>query len=865
MAERSFFFTNFPNEFQEKDLWRVFQHWGRVLDVFISKKLNARKQRFGFVRFHGVRDEYVLERQLDSIWIGTWKLHANIPKYRRQGKSLRNPQSQTHSRKIWREITQQRSYAQAVRGGNAVSDQKGVDDFLPNIRVNAETSFWLERCFIGKLLKVADAQTVKKSFILGGFNLVRVRYLGERYVLLSCEEEGLIERLITDNKEWFEGIFGSIVPWDDSFVVAEKIAWFRCRGIPLTLWSNQCFEHIGALIGKLEAVDEGTVSKEVLEYARLRIRLQLGEEARLTKSVRINDRVFQVYFEEENSSVSLIGSPFHKWNVNSEEESEARIEDSVGEGFSDSDYSEHGGRQEERRGEEMTVQFPAEEEEFPKVNAYISGGINSVGKSQNVTLESRKEKVFVLETAATCTPNNSLSGTKCGKTKDRVWAEDLICSGSVQAQLSAESWVGETLISDPIADVDSQLGLVGQGRAAVWMDGGDGAWGVNDGACGINDGACGINDGVCGGHDEAGAIPPASPAVARDVVSVVDETDAAWEGGGDGACGGHDGACGGHDGTGAVLTASTTAACNAGSDEDEASMASPVSLAAVFVEDLVGSDTEFNLKTMVVDNLGQRLSVAVADNAETEKEAGDGMTSVGGGATVMVGVSENGARGEGMVVAGDGIGEYVGAMDSYPGSDTGRGGGKEVNGGGVVAGVIQAEGKECCFDEENKGSLRYEATAETTSKIERMGLIGSREDDGVVKMSTPRGTIRESEKVFASHPVGRMMASFGRRTNDLHKSRDGSSPRFERLSKSDSLKGLRSEIIISDSDVRKYSRMFWIKDEQGEARRRWKVGREMGFTLLSEEEVVLNRLSSSENPDCRNLGMEINVSDDESN
>ncbi|ESW12638.1 hypothetical protein PHAVU_008G129600, partial [Phaseolus vulgaris] len=272
-------------------------HWGRVLDIFISRKLNARKQRFGFVRFHGVRDEYVLERKLDSIWIGTWKLQANLPKYRRQEKRLGNSQSQTHSQNFWSHYTQQRSYAQAVRGGKEDSDQKGDEDFLPNIRVNAETSFWLEGCYIGKLLKAVDAQAIKKSFVLGGFNLVRVRYLREKYVLLSCEEECLIERLIADNKEWFED------------------RWFRCRGIPLALWSNKSFAHIGAMIGNLEEVDEETVSKEVLEYARLRIRLSLGEEVTQVKSVRINDRICQVSFEEENSSVSLFGSPYHKCDL----------------------------------------------------------------------------------------------------------------------------------------------------------------------------------------------------------------------------------------------------------------------------------------------------------------------------------------------------------------------------------------------------------------------------------------------------------------------------------------------------------------------------------------------------------------------
>ena len=62
------------------------------MDVFIPRKLNSRKQRFGFVRFHGVRDVCELERRLDTIWIGLWKLCVNIAKYRKkeQPKEVRN-------------------------------------------------------------------------------------------------------------------------------------------------------------------------------------------------------------------------------------------------------------------------------------------------------------------------------------------------------------------------------------------------------------------------------------------------------------------------------------------------------------------------------------------------------------------------------------------------------------------------------------------------------------------------------------------------------------------------------------------------------------------------------------------------------
>jgi len=60
MNERGtpFFFSNFPFDLKESDLWKIFRRWGRVSDVFISRRLNIKKQRFGFVRFLGVQNVY---------------------------------------------------------------------------------------------------------------------------------------------------------------------------------------------------------------------------------------------------------------------------------------------------------------------------------------------------------------------------------------------------------------------------------------------------------------------------------------------------------------------------------------------------------------------------------------------------------------------------------------------------------------------------------------------------------------------------------------------------------------------------------------------------------------------------------------
>jgi len=77
----TFFFSHFPVNFGEKDLWKIFQRWGRLKEVFIARKLNKWGNGFGLVRFYDVRNVGRLEKELDSIRIGDMKLHVNVPRY----------------------------------------------------------------------------------------------------------------------------------------------------------------------------------------------------------------------------------------------------------------------------------------------------------------------------------------------------------------------------------------------------------------------------------------------------------------------------------------------------------------------------------------------------------------------------------------------------------------------------------------------------------------------------------------------------------------------------------------------------------------------------------------------------------------
>ncbi|ESW17972.1 hypothetical protein PHAVU_006G002800, partial [Phaseolus vulgaris] len=313
MADTSFFFTNFPEHFRERDLWRVFQRWGRVLDVFVSRKLNTRNQKFGFVRFQGVNDVVSLER-------------VNLPKYQRaegtrvqrnEGSGVGWPPRKraTQPRTNWNrgQTEQQQSFAQVVSGEVAQSGTGGNaggahGEEVSELTVALESPSWLEGCYVGSLKVVSCMQALKECFVLGGFSHVSIRKLGESYVLLSCDEGEGLSKILTENKAWFDEMFLTVAPWDESFAVKERSVWLRCRGIPLQMWCDQCFFRVGELVGEVVEIDEATKKKEKLEYVRIRVKIPFNNVVKVAKVLNINGVSCTVSFEEEASFPDF----FHK-------------------------------------------------------------------------------------------------------------------------------------------------------------------------------------------------------------------------------------------------------------------------------------------------------------------------------------------------------------------------------------------------------------------------------------------------------------------------------------------------------------------------------------------------------------------------
>lgn len=160
----SYYFTNFPLSLGIEALWGLFMKWGKVVDVFVPSKKNKEGKAFGFVRFKEVLFPNELERRLDQIWVGTYKLRVNYTRFSRnkdmggiqrvqQRKVLGEGQARQGN---FQQPTKATSYVDVVKGsvGKKIWQKKGskvVSDEWRGLNFEAkqEDVAWLNGCFVG--------------------------------------------------------------------------------------------------------------------------------------------------------------------------------------------------------------------------------------------------------------------------------------------------------------------------------------------------------------------------------------------------------------------------------------------------------------------------------------------------------------------------------------------------------------------------------------------------------------------------------------------------------------------------------------------------------------------------------------------
>ncbi|GKE13982.1 nucleotide-binding alpha-beta plait domain-containing protein [Tanacetum coccineum] len=267
----SVFVTNFPYQFSAKDLWETFD-----VDHLIDN--------------------------LCTIWVGSFKIHANIAKFHRSPLKKNNSQftKQVPEKLNSGEVKKDKghngspySYANVVQTG---SHHQSVKEDKPAIVLD-------DSCFnqcdfslalMGRVKEFSPLSNLKLVLADEGFENIQLKYLGGYWVM--------IEFLSKESKDKFmanvvvSSWFSLIQQASNAFHVDERVTWVDIEGIPLRVWSKNTFVRIVSKWGELLYVDD---QKETC-FHRKRVCIKTKFEESIFESLKviIQGKVFWVRAKE---------------------------------------------------------------------------------------------------------------------------------------------------------------------------------------------------------------------------------------------------------------------------------------------------------------------------------------------------------------------------------------------------------------------------------------------------------------------------------------------------------------------------------------------------------------------------------------
>ncbi|GKV29207.1 hypothetical protein SLEP1_g38153 [Rubroshorea leprosula] len=278
----TFFFYNFPEELEAKFLWNSFQMYGKVVDVYIPSKRDKRGKRYGFVRLTGVKNEIQMERRLNEIWIGSYKMRVKIANDRQrkpasprksyaqavkgQGKRADKASEQSHEKET-KETPKKEGGKTRVQVNKDVEKTEGTIEYIPT----GDELKWLKGSMVAVVRSMALVSEIQKQMDTDGGSIL-LSPMGGRRVLLTEK----VVRFLSDYMKHNEELF-----------------------VPLKAWGERCFQMIGETIGEVLLVHEDTKKKAILWDGRVLILCSEANKISKQVKLKVGEQVFEIEIIEE--------------------------------------------------------------------------------------------------------------------------------------------------------------------------------------------------------------------------------------------------------------------------------------------------------------------------------------------------------------------------------------------------------------------------------------------------------------------------------------------------------------------------------------------------------------------------------------
>ncbi|GJR76958.1 RNA-directed DNA polymerase, eukaryota [Tanacetum coccineum] len=211
---KSIFVTNFPHNFSSRDLWKICESYGKMVDIYIPNRKSKARKRFAFVRFVRVED-------IDRLGFAHTNVHA--------------PSG---------------PYATAVKGNTPlnvpITPPSSVLTLVLDDSCVIERD--LSRHVMGSVKDLNSIPNLRTLLTKEGFPEVKLSYLGGMWVMLEFDKVATKQKLLQHIgvNSWFQVLQDAV----QNFVSDERVVWVDIEGIPLNVWSRETFLKIGKKWGE---------------------------------------------------------------------------------------------------------------------------------------------------------------------------------------------------------------------------------------------------------------------------------------------------------------------------------------------------------------------------------------------------------------------------------------------------------------------------------------------------------------------------------------------------------------------------------------------------------------------------------------
>ncbi|XP_058755792.1 uncharacterized protein LOC131629006 [Vicia villosa] len=320
----SFYISEFPDNCRAEDLFGLFGCIGSSVEVAIAPRRNKLGKRFGFARFSDVVDARGLGVKLDNVTFEGKKIHANIPRFERQGagggKQGRRVSSYTYAAreatangpqvKPWGGIRYNgRSFCDVVN--NVPRRDCLVETQTPVVCVSSKEEIErFSKAWVGQLSILGSGNSIQKSIERAGFFGVVVSPLGAKMCLLEEIEDGAMAEFLGEDDGWWKSWFVGMSKWSKEVVDVSRAVWIRVFGIPCLGWNSTVFSSVGNRIGKFICVDEATAGGRKLDVARIQVCSDFTSTIPKFLDLKLDGNTFRLVIEVEHQPVySSVCSP----------------------------------------------------------------------------------------------------------------------------------------------------------------------------------------------------------------------------------------------------------------------------------------------------------------------------------------------------------------------------------------------------------------------------------------------------------------------------------------------------------------------------------------------------------------------------